>query len=156
MRILSFFAAIVIVSLAVSPAKAVTTSYDFIAYSTNPVAFGDFSLTFDDSDYDLMFSLDELTSFSGLSCSVCPTGFYDTISVVPLLATIADGSGTQWMFQIGAETVLFGGGVNWTYYVGDEFIEPENGFIIPLPAALPMFLLALAGLGFVARQRRQA
>ncbi len=28
--------------------------------------------------------------------------------------------------------------------------------LIPLPAALPMFLLALAGLGFVARQRRQA
>ena len=28
--------------------------------------------------------------------------------------------------------------------------------LIPLPAALPMFLLALAGLGFAARKRRQA
>jgi hypothetical protein len=30
------------------------------------------------------------------------------------------------------------------------------GSVIPLPAALPMFLLALGGLGFVGRRRRQA
>ena len=62
----------------------------------NEPLISDFSLTFDDLDGDMLFSLDELLTFSGITS---PTTMYTWLFRVPDIAGIADGGDIAWGFQ---------------------------------------------------------
>ena len=183
MRILSLFAALVIVSQAVSPAKAVSTSsYDLVATTNFPDVVGGFSLIFDDFDDNMLFSFNELTSFSGVVCFVCVNGFngsiltdsyigdepgdvlvgifFDEILAVPNITGFTLGSGAFWSFTIGS---LFPNGSLFTLdsFNGDLFLFESFNWeyditLIPLPAPLLLLVTALAGLFGVSRLQRKA
>ncbi len=154
MRILSLFAAIVIVSLAVNPAKAVTMKFEIAAKSLIPEELGNFLITYDDKDMDMLFSLNELRSFSGVLLFVedGPNIILDILDVVPVIMDFADGVGTDWEFSFTAmfPNVTISPASNWTYTV-TKIITP-----IPLPAPLLLLVTALAGLFGVSRFKRQA
>ncbi len=133
---------------------AVTTSYELTATSLITSSLGDFSLTFDDADMDGLLSIDEVTSFSGILCfgPPCIFGslFFDTLSIVPVIPSVADGSGSFWRFDPHGGLGVTPGGFS---YVVSEIL---NGAVIPLPAPLLLLVTALAGLFGVSRLQRKA
>ena len=93
-----------------------------------------------------------------------PTFFRDAdhfgTFVVGNMITITDASGTTtYQLPLLGEftTPLTGNTFDFTYYNTEFYIGSVTVSAVPLPAALPLFLSALAGLAFVGRRRgRQA
>jgi len=141
-----FFVAFVMFTLAVG-ALVPTTAYavTLTATSTVPEVIGSFTVTFNDADADGLLSLDEVTGFSGVSCTLCAAAFYSTLSEVPDILGIADGGGASWRFDTPTETIGIDPSV-WTYAIGQT----------PLPATLPLLAGGVGALGLlISRKRRR-
>lgn len=117
-------------------------TFNLEATSGYPTLVSDFSLTFDDLDGDMLFSLNELTTFSGVEFFFS-TQSYDTLSTAPVIAGISDGTGSIWNFNGGSGTGQSNG---WTYS-----LTPVAA--VPLPASSLLLLGGLGGLIAVRRRR---
>ncbi len=114
-----------------------------------------FSLVFEDLDGDMLFSLDELLSFSGIT-----DNFGDTFTIlasVPTVVGFTDGG------ILPSPTPPFCTGF-WCFEEsrGNGTSTPATSFsldisVVPLPAGLPLLLTGLAGFaGLRMRQKRKA
>ncbi len=112
----------------------------------------DFDLTYEDVDGDMLFSLDELISFSGVTFN-SGSFFIDTLTGVPSIADVADGGESGWSFSSsgggsGSATVN-----NWTYGTNVFDDNGGGGGEGPVPAVpLPASGLLLFGALFALRR----
>lgn len=115
----------------------------------------DFSLVFEDLDGDMLFSLDELSSFSGITNNFGDT--HPILSSVPTVVGFTDGG----ILPLPTPSVCTG---IWCFEVsrGTGFGLPATSFsldisVVPLPAGLPLLLTGLAGFaGLRMRKKRKA
>ncbi|MEM6357907.1 MAG: hypothetical protein AAF844_19785 [Pseudomonadota bacterium] len=97
---------------------------------------GSFTLEFDDLDGDSLFSLNELTVFSGFSGA----GGWPGITQVPNVAGFTDGGASNWQFRRGSRRITIprtSVSLQLTALVEDP---PES---VPLPAPLALLVGAL-------------
>ena len=114
--------------------------YTLDATSVNPLIHSGFSLTYDDINMDMLVSLDELQTFSGVV--LFGVFIFDEISAVPFITDIAAGFTLFWQFRISASGTLQSMHQdNWTYVVTPDAQQ------VPAPATITLFFLGLVGLG---------
>jgi len=81
-------------------------------------------------------------------------GATENISLTNSFAAI---SGEDFTLSILATSTVFSGGGSWNWLPGGTVTLSEDSISpVPLPAALPLLLAALGGLGFAARRRKAA
>lgn len=126
-----------------------------------PGGYGNFTIDFQDFDFDGLLSPDEIFGFSGVT--IGPNVFH-TVRVVPFKIAATDGDGLNWTFA----GDNFSGGShlvsNWTYSVETRSgliyskEDPQQGYVPPDPepilpgdeppptaTPLPPTILLLAG-----------
>ena len=91
--------------------------------------------------FDFAFGFDN----QGPEGALSPITFTIDLTELDLNLTLADWT------RVGLRFQSVGMGSDYGYEDSDKLI----GTVIPLPAALPLFLIALGGLGLVARRRRK-
>ena len=96
-----------------------------------------------------LFSLNELTFFSGMICtggcsSVLDVVHFNQIVNVPPITNYTTGIGNSWVFR-GEGVQLSTGTFSWSYSI--------TSVSVPEPGTLALFGLGLAGLGFVRLRR---
>ena len=113
--------------------------------------YSPFSVTFNDIDGDTFLSLNEVTSFSGVT--VFGT-FYAILSGVPAIAGLTDGVNIfdRWLFDTSPVTSQIAvnktPGQIWNYSTGT--VSP-----VPIPAIFPIFAAVMGLFGFVGWRRRR-
>lgn len=130
--------------LAVSTASAATV-YEFEATSISPKV-DSFSVTYEDLDGDMLFSIDELLSFSGVQFNVHSNSYFDTLTGVRTVAGYTDGGDASWNF--GQTTGTRAG------RAFDLFSYSVTPSVVPLPAAGFMLLAGLGGIAALRRRKR--
>ena len=102
-----------------------------------------FSLTYEDFNFNQLFSLDELLAFTGYTDAM--GNFFSMLLAVPTVPGIT-GSGTDWQFGDGQTTLSF---------AADTFTPfRQSAGDLPTPASALLVGLGLAGLAAVPRRRR--
>lgn len=157
MKIKGLIAAASLAAFAAVPASAASL-YNLTATS-NDSDVSHFFLTFEDLDTDMLFSLNELQSFSGITVF---STFYSTLEIVPDLPNFTDG-GTTGFDCLGAFTDdwCFGrtdsSGNLTDEFFRSSFFHDYHITPVPLPAGLPLLLTGLAGfVGLRMREKRAA
>lgn len=133
-------------------AQAATTQYQLeaTATDTNDLTTG-FSITFDDLDMDMLFSLDELVSFSGPKSRSLPgRPVLPTLRGVPEITGLTDGVNKKWGFStiVAAGTLDNNATADLYTYVLSPVPSP-----VPLPAGGLLLLTGLAGCAVLRRRR---
>lgn len=139
-------------SCAALSAQAATVRYqlDATAVSTNDDTTG-FSIVFDDLDMDMLFSLDELVDFSGVTSFSFFGGdlFLPTLDRVPDRPNFTDGGSSRWEF-LGT----LGSAAARQRMASDQYtyiLEPAPSQV-PLPAGGLLLLTGLAGMAALRRR----
>ncbi len=102
-----------------------------------------FSLTYEDANFNQLFSLDELLAFTGYIDSMGK--HYSMLLSVPTAPGIT-GNGADWQFGDGQTTLSF---------AADAFTPfTQTAGALPTPASVLLVGLGLAGLATVPRRRQ--
>lgn len=97
-----------------------------------------FSLTYEDFDFNSLFSLNELLAFTGIFDSV--GNYFDSLLGLPTVAGVTLGNGVDWRFG-DSNAVL------------PEYTAPAGAFtpfatlLVPEPGSLALAAMALVALG---------
>jgi len=147
-----------VLALGAAPCSAATT-FTLDATAGGNSMTGNFWLTFVDEDNDQLFSLNELSSFSGV-VGVYLLGFsdilsvrFDTLTVVPQFDGFTDGGGPDWSWT---NPVVEPEYRNFSSAAGAFSYRLTEIPSVPLPASGVMLLGALAGLGWARLRRGKA
>ncbi len=135
--------AMVAVALLAGPMAAQAIPMRFDATTNTPTVVGSWFADFNDTG-DGLFSLNELTAFSGVTCITCGNLFFGTMTGAATVAGFSSGGGNNWIFSRVGGTLSAGSG-NWSYRI--------SSISVPEPGTLALFGLGLAGLGFARRRR---
>lgn len=152
---LAVLAAVAAFGLAAAPAQA--APFYLINATNNAMApepgFGNvaFSLTYEDINMDMLFSLNELLAFSDNGIIPGSTDHFDTLLGVPTTSeTTGTGTGLDWLFHDSTGTLV-------------DFSAPAARFTpfttaltlgtVPEPAGLGLVLAGLAALRLSRRRR---
>ena len=134
-------------------ASAMTLELSALRTDTAAGNVQSFSLTFDDLDGDMLFSLDELLTFSGTQAVFAPTFAIQMNSITAVPDTIAtDGGATGWTFssRMPGETGFALGAAadagDFTYSVSSVDAH------VPLPATGLLLLSGIVALSFARRR----
>lgn len=136
--------------LAVPVSASAATVYELEATADFTSVDG-FSLTFEDLDGDMLFSEDELLTFSGVQFNFGGEPFFTRLTGVPEIAGISDGIGTLWQFN---DAAVFGGGGSGNTGVRSFSYNVSEFAPVPLPAAGLMLLAGLGGMAALRRRKR--
>lgn len=121
-----------------APTATLASVIKIEATSTVLGIYTDFSILFEDSDRDGLLSLDEIQSFSGVLGNVDPPNppiFFHTLTHVPIIADISDGSdGGVWGFD--SDTFA-------TFVAPGAFVYRKTAAVVPLPGAFLLLLSAV-------------
>jgi len=133
-------------SVAAAPVLLIDATTDGLAPAADfsNVAF---SLTFEDSNLDALFSLDELLAFTGVFDS--GGQFYDTLLGVPTVPGIT-GNNAGWLFGDGNGQLADLSTAAATY---TAFSSAAVDASVPEPASWALVLAALTGLAGLRRRR---
>lgn len=117
-----------------------------IATNNSATQLSDFSLTFTDADGDLLVSLDEITSFSGVSGAGFDGAFLDRVSGISDGGFVVNQDVPVWGFERTSDRGQGFAGVSvWTYQISP--LAP-----VPLPGALGLFGLGIFGVSNLRRR----
>lgn len=134
-------------------AQAATVQYQLeaTATDTNDLASG-FSIIFDDLDMDMLFSLDELVSFSGVTAFnvVGDDVFMPTLWLLPETTGFTDGGNDRWGFGFFDGNLFRGRNVGSDQYT---YVLSPVPSPVPLPAGGLLLLTGLAGCAVLRRRR---
>ena len=145
--VLCLFAGVLIVT----PASATPYQrYMIVGSSLDPAVFSSFSLLFSDSDYDGVFSPNELTNFSGIQYFPSGTA-YTQIIEAPDIVDIADGGNSDWIFASSAGDQIFAAPDSFNYR--RLIVDPPPP--TPLPPAFALFASGLGAMGLIGWLRRK-
>lgn len=138
-------------SLLCATTASAATTYGLYARSKAPDTYSNFSIEFSDYDGDREFSLNELTSFSGITLYERVDGAPLTLSAitgVPQLTGYSDGVEEFWGFASDGSAILT---------TGDDFdydLSPLSAEV-PVPASGLLLIGGLAAIGVARRRRRR-
>src|SRR5262245_47764881 len=148
--------AMVAVGLLAAPMASQAVLLRLDATTANPGLVTSWSVDFNDTG-DGLFSLPELTSFSGMTCfggsSLCAAGgtLYPTMVSVPNVPLISTGVPTSlWGFSrvFNGQTLNANASIGFWRYA----ISPITSSV-PAPGTLALFSLGLLSLGLMRRRR---
>lgn len=120
----------------------------FYELNVSPFTLGEseylgWRLEFSDLDDDATVSLNEVTFFSGIAFTQSGvTNLFDTLTGVPSLAGIADGSGSAWSFSRTSGTLDLGITIYTPTYMVSEIADTHG---VATPATLALLLAGLCG-----------
>lgn len=138
-------------SLLCATTASAATTYGLYARSKAPETYSNFSIEFSDHDGDREFSLNELTSFSGVTLYEGEDGTPLTLSAitgVPAISGHSDGSEQFWGFASDGSAILT------TDDDLDYDLSPLSAEV-PVPASALLLLGGLAALGAARRRSRR-
>lgn len=113
------------------------------SFTLGVAEFAGWRLEFSDLDDDATVSLNEVTFFSGIAFTQSGvTNLFDTLTGVPSLAGIADGSGNAWSFSRTSGTLDLGITIYTPAYTLSEIADTHG---VATPATLALLLAGLCG-----------
>lgn len=133
-------------------AQAATTQYrlEAISISSNNTT-DSFSIVFDDLDMDMLFSLDELVDFSGVTVFGIfgSNAILPTLGFAPDLPNYTDGESVRWSFQGNTKFGFGARSVNADQYTYTLNPVPST---VPLPAGGLLLVTGLIGMAALRRR----